>query len=183
MLQKAVRPHSYFPNSVTVKLIKRSFFLSFCRLVDEWMVVFLSCVKFSPNIWVAGASWVLVHSGEDTSLPRWPTSLGYTAVRRAARRNAGVLHNCGDEKLEQAGSGLLSIWHPKGKTWYIRRTFVHCQLSIVWRVIGPSFVAKCVPHIHHLLNQLSISIFKITFIYWAGSSTCAYGILKEIHDS
>ena len=29
---------------------------------------------------------------------------------------AGVLHNCGDEKLEQAGSGLLSIWHPKGKT-------------------------------------------------------------------
>ena len=63
MLQKAVRPHSYFPNSVTVKLIKRSFFLSFCRLVDEWMVVFLSCVKFSPNIWVAGASWVLVQWG------------------------------------------------------------------------------------------------------------------------
>ena len=33
-----------------------------------------------------------------------------------ARGAAGVLHNCGDEKLEQAGSGLLSIWHPKGKT-------------------------------------------------------------------
>ena len=33
-----------------------------------------------------------------------------------ARRGAGVLYNCGDEKLEQAGSGLLSIWHPKGKT-------------------------------------------------------------------
>ena len=141
------------------------------------MVVFLSCVKFSPNIWVAGASWVLVQWG------------GYILTQMAdvarlccrTARGAGVLHNCGDEKLEQAGSGLLSIWHPKGKTWYIRRTFVHSQLSIVWRVIGPSFVAKCVHHIHHLLNQLSISIFKITF-YILSWVSCAYGILKERHD-